>query len=130
MKPINLDLREMIPVVRKAFDEKSLQMFTAEPGQYGCLYAGPCAIGVCLPEDIREALDDGSETDHNYAADSLFIAGYFTCPEGQKDDIEALQYHHDRCVGPADEEDRTENIRRFGAFLSYLEAKYRPGAEL
>jgi hypothetical protein len=130
MKPIKLDLQEMLPIVRKAFDEKTLQMFTAEPGQYGCLYAAPCAIGVCLPEDVRVALDDGSETDHNYAADSLFLFGYFTCPEGQGDDITRLQYHHDLCVGPPNEEDKANRISDFEAHLSYLEAKYRPGAEL
>jgi hypothetical protein len=127
---LDLDLHEMLPIIRKAFDEKTLQMFTHEPGKYGCLYAGPCAIGVCIPEPLRPLLDDGIGTNNEFAALSLFENGSFVCPENQREDICELQQLHDVCVGYVVDEYQKDRIKDFGDLLERLEAKYRPGVEL
>lgn len=105
---VSLDLRTMLPVIRKAFDAGELQMQT-RPGGLRCYYNGPCAIGVCLDEDTRVSLDELVASGIAF----LFDHKYLTCPPEQREDWMELQFKHDE-----------GHIRVFETLLSRLEAKY------
>jgi hypothetical protein len=128
MNTVILDMREMLPTIRKAFDEKSLQMFKAEEneGTPGCFYSGPCAIGVCLDEDVQHYLDGLSES---LAEDSTDINTHFN--EGRvttgDDPIDwvRMQIMHDGAIGwISDHQRRDKAIKEFEKYLTVMEQKY------
>jgi hypothetical protein len=104
---VSLELRTMLPVIRKAYDDQSLQLFISEGP---CTYAGPCAIGVCLDPDTRVSLDNHPT---NTEIANLLMEGVVTAPEDQHQDLCLLQIEHDN--GTAED---------FGDLLTRLEAKY------
>lgn len=119
-----LDFRTQLPIIRAAFDAKELQ--AQKPLTYGgCLYAGPCAIGVTIPESDRSAFDDKGS--HGTSASSMFAYGVFNCPPDQYRDWVSLQQTHDSWTlkdrdGPLYE----QMGREFEQLLAKLEAKYLP----
>lgn len=103
---VSLDLRTMLPVIRKAFDAGELQM---QKNHMACIYAGPCAIGVCLDPETRTMLDDAENT----AISDLLLAGTVTAPANQHEDLHILQFTHDNVT-----------VEDFGEVLARLEKKY------
>lgn len=102
---LNLDFKIMLPVIRKAFDAGELQMQKSDTDL--CCYTGPCAVGVCMPEEDREGYDyQGTIID-------LLENEIVTAPEDQHDDWIDLQHYHD-----------CGNIQHFKEFLVSLEEKY------
>jgi hypothetical protein len=118
---INLDIRKMLPIIREAYDNHELQMFQ-EGKHTGCLYTGPCAIGVCMTPKEREIADCGSDVGGT-AIRTLVDFKIITIPEDQQDDIVHLQNLHDNAT-LYDEEDRQSRIDYFGVLLASLEQKY------
>jgi hypothetical protein len=119
MRPIiKLDIKSMLPVIRKAFDEKTLQMFTASADSY-CQYSGPCAIGVCLTQDQQRYLDELADDSSiiNYIA-----VGYVTVT-GDASDLSTLQNLHDRCVTEI-AVGQHESVEKFDYMLKQIEEKY------
>lgn len=131
-KPIvtEFNLVDMLPKIREAFDNKSLQMFTADKLD-ACLYSGPCAIGVCLSEEMRDYYDniglkpftndDGGEMWLCVSADDLVGEGVFSAPEDQRNDLVNLQHTHDMALGEGDDSRLHDAFRDL---LSELEQKY------
>jgi hypothetical protein len=122
---LHFDIRDMLPVIRKAYNEKTLQMFQPEtPGGRACTYAGPCGIGVCIPEPLRPLLDSGACTDGGYSACTLFDSQHFTCEEGQREDIELIQELHDSASLARPHAWYDARAAEFGKGLTDLESKY------
>lgn len=118
MKPIaNLDMRFCLPIIRKAYNGQQLQMFkdysTSEFKP--CLYAGPCAIGVCLTPIAQEALDVRLD---NTSISVYLRKGIVTAPKEQHEDFFRLQETHDQVLNGDLE------VVDFGHVLSQLEQKY------
>lgn len=124
--PIKLDLVEMLPVIRKAFDEKSLQMFNqAQRDSMMCMYAGPCAIGVCMPEDRRAEFDVPFEEHATTGFGALVHFGRFIVSPDQADDIGQLQKLHDAAVTMSKFDDLEVLFGAFEDHLKHLEKKYK-----
>jgi hypothetical protein len=131
-KIAHLNLKEMLPTIREAFDNKSLQMFTSPSNTtelVRCKYAGPCAIGVCLSEEDRAIFDAGVNTSAWTLLSNTLgeEANLFVAPENQHDDIADLQTSHDaatRAKADYSEYYYTERVARFEALLKKLEEKY------
>lgn len=117
---IHLDLREMLPTIRTAFDNHELQAFRPFKKGDFCSYAGPCAIGICVPDGVREKLDEPFKEGLGTGAYTYFNTGVFTCPDGQRDDIENLQSLHDKCLGYYIDNPLSE----LNDFITQLEEKY------
>jgi hypothetical protein len=127
---IHLDIAKMLPIIREAFQNKTLQMFTRTDSFERCSYLGPCAIGVCLSEEERSILDSGEKTDTTYSIATLITEGYATCdPETGASDIAKLQRLHD-IASRLYASRKEERFKDFEEFLSSLEKKYRSDAEL
>jgi hypothetical protein len=122
----NIDLRQALPTIRAAFDNKELQMFKNAEGDSGrCLYSGPCAIGICIPEENRAELDFPGTGGTSF--DSHQRRGIFTCPPEQHADISELQRLHDALVVDrryADDEYYARRVADFERLLIDLEDKY------
>lgn len=101
----SLNLFVDLPKIRKAYDARTLQMFHMSAYDQ-CTYVGPCAIGICLPEDTRVLVP-------NIPIHGLISRGIVEVPEDQAGDWLNLQVLHD--VG---------NIRHFENFLLELEIRY------
>jgi hypothetical protein len=120
MKEINmikLDLRTLLPQTRAAFEAGELQAqtgFRPEGATKQCLYAGPCAIGVAIPVDMRASFDGLPSTDIGY----LIELGHVEVPEDQLEDFVTLQAEHDDWVG------KYGSRESFEQTLIELEAKY------
>lgn len=99
-----LDFNIHLPLVRKAFDARQLQMQT-HPHQ-PCRYTGPCAVGVCMDEHTRVSVI-------NHPIDCLIEDGVIIVPDGQDQDWTHLQVLHDR-----------GDLTGFSQFLTELETKY------
>jgi hypothetical protein len=130
---VELDLREMLPTIRRAFDEKSLQAFTSDGSSGKCLYAGPCAIGVCVPEQYRARLDSLSSNPNPRPASmlstsirSLLTFGFIRAPEDQHADLAKLQSAHDTIVRykKIKASDIENKVSTFERVLLDLEEKY------
>lgn len=119
MKPTMLDLKTMLPIIRKAFDEKTLQMFTWRPREE-CLYSGPCAIGVCLTPEQRDEFDHCSRYGGSASLTYLFSMDKVGCATGEKEDVIRLQRAHDFSIGGY----RKVNSAAFENILIELEKKY------
>lgn len=86
----HIDFRIDLPKVRAAYNAGELQAQKAKSGT-GCLYAGPCAVGVCFDPDTRVSLDKklyGSVR-------ALIEMGLITAPADQEEDWIRLQDAHD-----------------------------------
>lgn len=122
---IKLSLKEMLPTIRKAFDNKELQMF--KRNQRGaCLYTGPCAIGVCLTPEEQKILDNGIEDFGDSTIDTLYDNGVVEIDANEFQDIVSLQELHDSAVSSNKlTSDISEyNQENFKNFLEELEEKY------
>lgn len=107
---ICIDLKTSLSVIRKAFDNKELEMFT-NPG--GCTYSGPCVIGVLFDEHTRRYLD----VLPNYTLRDLVELGIISVPIEQLCDFSQLQIIHDSCL-------LNNHIEIFEKCLRRLEDKY------
>jgi hypothetical protein len=115
---MHLDLKTMLPVIRKAYDAGELEAQKSS-GNTSCHYAGPCAIGVCLPEDTRVSLDTLHEDGGGTSVGKWFYRGVLSCPPDQRDDWEVLQLEHDNWTSSKED--------YFGILLKKLERKYDAG---
>lgn len=108
-------IREMLVTIRRAFDNKELQMFNGQSRQG--LYSGPCAIGVCMTEEQREYGDDNefSMYDINELVDCNIITGLTT---EEISDLAVLQMEHESCSV------FSKDPKTFNDVLSLLEKKY------
>lgn len=124
-RAVPLELKTMLPVIRKAFDEKTMQMFTQpdEEGPRLCKYAGPCAIGVCLTKSQQKRFDNSWRPDSSLAIRTLFQYDWAMADENEKNDIVRLQKGHDNSIGVCDN-DRKKAIADFGLLLYTLEKQY------
>lgn len=63
-----------LPIIREAFANKTLQMFNEEQckASPSCLYQGPCAVGVVLPDDLRLYFDGGISAKHDPVSESVY----------------------------------------------------------
>lgn len=90
---------EAIRNARKAFDAGELQIQTdPKLGSHGhyCLYTGPCAIGVSLPEELRETLDKADTMIAEGGSISVYSAVYMNHIETDNLEVlETLQEAHD-----------------------------------
>lgn len=90
-----LNKREHLPIIRRAYLNGELQM-QGELTSRRCRYAGPCAIGVTMPEDIRVALDTAKCQGGTEIA-QLNDWGYVLISDDPEWWVE-LQQHHDDVV--------------------------------
>lgn len=109
---LSLDFRVDLPKVRAAYEAKTLQAQTHAGKKTLPKYAGPCAIGVLLPEDLRERLDRKEYS----RITTLLASGALTAPDDQHEDWGRLQIAHDQWK-------RTQ-FDHFLPVLEELEAKY------
>lgn len=119
--PIELNLKEMLPTIRKAVTEKSLQCYNEFDGYVTPSYCGPCAVGVCLSEKDRSYCDTREDA---YAIGSMIVTGYIKAPADQIEDFIKLQRSHDRACRPNGEE-KAEFIGKFEELVTTLERKYK-----
>lgn len=114
---ISLNFRTDLPKIRAAFEAKHLQAQHPSVSNFCPLYAGPCAIGVLLPDHIAALWDINRDS-----IETLFRQNQAACPVEQLDDWDRLQSIHDRWMlfGEENEKHRDE----FVALLTELEAKY------
>jgi hypothetical protein len=126
----HLDLAQCIGTIAAAVKARTLQTYLpTPPGDDGhCRYAGPCAVGVCLPVDLRPKLDDTARTDDG----DLSIASYFdsetlSCPVGQYWEWGELQDSHDMSMCSAlSSPARAAALQRFEDHVAAMQAKYAP----
>jgi hypothetical protein len=121
MEAINLNMKTALPIIREAFNNKTLQMFHGKGPGTGCLYAGPCAIGVCVPEDRRPQLDEGSSTDIESIVDA---GGQIIIPANELSDFARLQGDHDMAVVHSGSEYYDDYVKQFHATLVSFEEIY------
>lgn len=96
MTPIHLNARAVILAAIAAGEAGKLQ-FQNNPDSARCLYAGPCAIGVSIPEDQREALDSWESPDMwGSGINNLLKYGVVTTTDSAA--LVALQRAHDSAV--------------------------------
>lgn len=122
---LELNLKTMLPTIREAFDNKTLQMFTADEDAE-CLYAGPCAIGVCIPEDKRSYFDDYSGCGAT-GIGTLIDDSLIGVSEEERTAIEDLQSFHDAAVRWCfikESDNYKDAVARFERELSRLEETY------
>lgn len=120
---IELNMKDSLPTIRKAFDEKKLQMFVERSAACSPIYAGPCAVGVCMTEQEQAFCDNRSE----YSISSLMNDEIVIVPDNEYEDFSTLQMRHDAaCIG-IDHENYPVRLSDFEEFLVSLEQKY--GAE-
>lgn len=143
---IRLDLKEMLPTIIKGVQEKTLQCYK-ENDSIKCFYAGPCVIGICLPEDIRSVLDnsvisevcdkfgitpteDNEEELVEYAKfnSSFFeyhILGVFIVDnDNQVHELDHLQTLHDDVVRAGSDPNSKYKILQFEHYVKELAKKY------
>ena len=89
--PIHLDIRQVLPLARAAFDAGQLEI--QNDAATRCTYAGPCAIGVALTPEQRIQCDDGS----NNATGIIHLLQHkiIIAPEDQHAAFVELQDAHD-----------------------------------
>lgn len=123
--PITLPpIKEMLPVIRKAYEDKTLQMFQPYSFVACPSYCGPCAIGVCMTEEQRHAADN-SACD-SYAIDSLISEGVIAENAlSEEHDLVSLQRAHDVAFNCSHKGLKGECIKTFGELLTTLEEKYK-----
>jgi len=123
MTPLfTLSMDRDLPIIVDAILHRRLQMFqpAGENNKHGsCLYTGPCAIGVLLPEELRAKLDkmennevggeildewaaDHDPDDHRPSLDSdistLFFYNVLDEGDDEQSTWEAMQQYHDAVV--------------------------------
>jgi hypothetical protein len=121
-------IREMLPKIREAYDNKTLQMFR-KPGEDGyqafARYNGPCAIGVCMTHEQKDYGDNNEFNEYGLYCliENNIVVGL---DPAESFDITELQAYHDRALNLAYKtyEEHEAQIARFGAFLTMLEEKY------
>ncbi len=125
MKPpiIHFDLKTMLPTIRKAFDAGELQALDEEQVGGTCEYAGPCAIGVCIPKEDRVKFDRHKNGGDTSASDWL-RRGNFVIPKDQRDDFLQLQHLHDICIISISGKYHQDKIKSLGDLITQLEGKY------
>lgn len=149
---IEFSMKTALPIIRKAYENEELQMFKL--GSYdGCLYAGPCAIGSCIPKEQRAYYDKADEYITSYdetcsgpwstAVDELYKHGFFSFDSAEEAlDFAELQSAHDNatsvtlsdspCFKYVDGKEelndgyarKLEMIDQFNDLLTELEQKY------
>ena len=121
---INLDLKTALPQIREAFDSRNMQLFhDATRLGSACIYAAPCAIGVCLTEEERIFCDEQDMP----GIGSLIDDDLVQAPANQLQDMSDLQFAHDNAVSNniiGKEEFYQECVRDFATKLAELEVKY------
>lgn len=103
-------LKDALPIIRKAFDNKELQMFN-EGGSKLPKYSGPCAIGVLLSPEDREFLDKFHPDEAITGIEDIIIE----CSQEAKV-FRTLQHYHDVVV-------TTPNDKVTKAFIELFETK-------
>lgn len=111
---MHLPIREVARRALEAYRNNQLQ-FQVDPHAEACLYAGPCAIGVSLPPELRERFDKLDVGEMSASIELLIDLEEVTTddPEG----LRTLQQTHDEITRTSD---RTELIARFEEFLKEL----------
>lgn len=125
---IELDLKEMLPTIRKAFDAGKLQMQNVKSDDaqgMACLYSGPCAIGVCL-EPEQQAFLDSQSNENGSDIGQLIEDKHIHVHPDQGEDLCDLQERHDGVVSAIAYHgiDSSEQFEAFETLLKRLEAKY------
>lgn len=124
---IQLNIREALPKIREAFDNKTLQMFVGwESGQDApkATYSGPCAVGVCMTEEQRKYCDSLDI----YSIRSFFDHRVVETPIEERVHFIDLQSMHDMAhLGANHPEAHEDRIKTFEEYLISLEKVY--GAE-
>ena len=122
LPPIALSMRQVLPAVRKAFDEKNLQAFQTEIDHSKGLYQGPCAIGCALPEITQRTLDASGDYS---GIRNLVERGTVVVPDGEIGDLERLQNAHDGAVPTRHRLDyHDDTLQHLELVISELEEKY------
>lgn len=122
MTPVILPpLKEMLPIIRKAFDNEDLQMFRAGDFPQLWAYNGPCAIGVCIPDrETRDYLDSKEDSSIDYLIDQGIVQ---VTNQHEVSDIVALQTFHDSVLIRTFDEGKSK-IKEFENLLITLEDQY------
>ena len=120
---INLNVKDSLPTIREAFENKTLQMFKpyASPKDSKCTYSGPCAVGACMTEEERTFCDDQLW----YGVYSLVNNNVIHTHHKDADVFAVLQNLHDSArlkIENVPEFDRA--VKLFGDKLTELEAQY------
>lgn len=124
---VNLDLKTMLPVIRKAALNRELQFQNPNTDRSECLYSGPCAIGICLTPGQRALLDAPLLEE---ALDSSIQAALkraaVMAPADQHDDLNRIQALHDQLNNLLLDTDEqiTAATLEFLTFIQELEVKY------
>lgn len=115
MSAIKLSMPDLLPKVWAVYMAKELQA-QAVPSP-NCSYAGPCAIGVGIPETQRDRLDRAVE---GSTIDALVQNGKVQIPNTESvSEYSKLQGVHDRwSFANSLEPDRSQITEQ--AFLDYL----------
>jgi hypothetical protein len=115
-------IREMLPKIREAYDNRTLQMFNDERTDNPS-YNGPCAIGVCMTQEQRNYGDDNEFS--VYGVEELIDYGILIGLSGSEiRDLSDLQSEHDSVLWTPPGPNKEEWIAEFGKMLSKLEKKY------
>lgn len=123
MKTINLDIKDVIRNARKAYDAGALQAQDLNNSSGQCSYAGPCAIGVSIPVELRETLDNAVRWEGDTSIDHLIRLEVVHVEDSEaRKDLTSLQMDHDDWVahGPNNERAKTKFLKT----LINLEDKY------
>ena len=116
--PVKLDMKTLLPKVRKAFDAGLLQAQDPTNELKQCSYDGPCAIGIGMTPRNRKRMDGCDSVDGSVGP--LIVKGHIIVPDGQVHDFVELQDMHDGWVTSP----RCYDGKDFSELLCRLEEKY------
>lgn len=117
---VHLSVGAMLPIIREALDNKTLQMFTAGEDSE-CLYSGPCAIGVCMTPDQRAHFDRCPLESSGTGIYGFLRSGAITTDNAEA--LKELQSFHDAAVREVGIV-RDKKINEFVDYLAQLEEEY------
>ncbi len=125
---IKLDMATVVRNARLAFDAGTLQAQQPTRGSLiskkGCLYVGPCVIGVSMTQQERDAADTLYQ-ETTTSITNLIRRGLIEMPLDQQGDAGHLQGLHDTWhLTDRDTPDYAEAKGEFNEFLIQLETKY------
>ncbi len=86
MNTLHLKAADVVANARQAFNAGQLQI-QLEKSMERCLYSGPCAIGVSVPDDLRAAWDEEG------SINMILAEGLATTDNPEA--LDRLQYAHD-----------------------------------
>jgi len=113
-KPFELTPENTFPVIKKAIEERTLARYHGKNCKY--VYKGDptlsCAIGVCLPVELREEIKDAGENSSRVT--ELLANKYIKASADLISDLAEIQLSHD---------DYIDN-ERFANIVNNLAAKW------